>query len=40
MRSDARVHDAGGRVTVRVRIPAVLPGFAARVAASAAEVRS
>jgi hypothetical protein len=40
MRSRARVEDAGGRVTVRVHIPAVLPGFDADVSASAAEVRS
>jgi TadE-like protein len=40
MRSGARVVDSGGEVTVRVHIPAVLPGFAADLSASAAEVRS
>jgi hypothetical protein len=40
MRAGARVEDSGGRVTVHVRIPALLPGFAADVSASAAEVRS
>jgi TadE-like protein len=40
MRSGAQVEDAGGRVTVRVHIPAVLPGFDVDLAASAAEVRS
>jgi hypothetical protein len=40
MRSDAQVEDEGGRVTVRVHIPAVLPGFDADLSASAAEVRS
>jgi hypothetical protein len=40
MRSDAEVEDSGGRVTVRVHIPSVLPGFDADVSASAAEVRS
>ena len=40
MRSRATVDSAGGTVTVHVRIPAVLPGFAADVSASAAEVRS
>ena len=39
MRAAARVDLHGGRVTVRVRVPAVLPGFAADVTASAAEVR-
>jgi hypothetical protein len=40
MRSSAQVEDSGQRVTVRVHIPAVLPGFGADVSASAAEVRS
>jgi pilus assembly protein CpaE len=40
MRPGARVQDAGGTVTVRVRIPAVLPGFDVDISASAAEVRS
>jgi hypothetical protein len=40
MRAGARVEESGGTVTVRVRIPAVLPGFAAALSASAAEVRS
>lgn len=40
MRPGARVEASGGRVTVRVHIPAVLPGFDADVSASAAEVRS
>jgi hypothetical protein len=40
MRSRAEVEDSGERVTVRVRIPSVLPGFDAGVSASAAEVRS
>jgi hypothetical protein len=40
MRSGATIDSAGGTVTVRVRIPAVLPGFAVDVSASAAEVRS
>jgi Flp pilus assembly protein TadG len=40
MRSGARVEDSGGTLTVRVRIPAVLPGFAADLSASAGEVRS
>ena len=40
MRAGARVEDAGGTVTVRVRIPAVLPGFDLDVTSSAAEVRS
>jgi hypothetical protein len=39
MRAGARVEDAGGRVTVRVHIPAVLPGFDADLSASATEVR-
>ena len=39
MRPGARVVDAGGRVTVRVRVPAVLPGFEADLSASATEVR-
>ena len=40
MRRGARIDESGGTVTVRVPIPAVLPGFDADVAASAAEVRS
>jgi Flp pilus assembly protein TadG len=40
MRAGAKVEESGGRVTVRVRIPAVVPGFRAGVAATAAEVRS
>ena len=40
MRRGARVDEAGGAVTVRVRIPAVLPGFDADLSASASEVRS
>ena len=40
MRRGARVDEAGGAVTVRVRIPAVLPGFDADLSASAIEVRS
>jgi hypothetical protein len=40
MRWDAEVEDSGERVTVRVHIPSVLPGFDADVSASAAEVRS
>jgi len=40
MRAGARIDEAGGTVTVRVRIPAVLPGFDAGLSASAAEVRS
>jgi hypothetical protein len=39
MRSGAVVRSSGGRVTVRVRIPAVLPGFSAAVSASAEAVR-
>lgn len=39
LRSGARVEDSGGKVTVRVHIPAVLPGFDAGLSASAAEVR-
>lgn len=39
MRSGAGVRVAGRTVTVRVRIPAVLPGFALAVSASAPEVR-
>ena len=39
MRSGAGVRLAGRTVTVRVRIPAVLPGFALAVSASAAAVR-
>src|SRR5581483_2740294 len=37
MRGGARVEVGRGRVTVRVRVPAVLPGFSADVTASAAE---
>jgi hypothetical protein len=40
MRPGAEVEDSGETVTVRVRIPAILPGFGAELAASAAEVRS
>ena len=40
MRASARIDEARGVVTVRVRVPAVLPGFDADVSASAAEVRS
>jgi Flp pilus assembly protein TadG len=40
MRAGAEVDESGGRVTVRVRIPAVVPGFGAEVSATAAEVRS
>lgn len=40
MRPGAQVEDSSGTVTVRVRIPAVLPGFGAELSASAAEVRS
>ncbi len=40
MRRGARVDEAGGTVTVRLRIPAVLPGFDADLSASAIEVRS
>jgi len=40
MRRDARIAEAGGTVTVRVRIPAVLPGFDADLSASAIEVGS
>ena len=39
LRSGARVEDSGGKVTVRVHSPAVLPGFDAGLSASAAEVR-
>jgi hypothetical protein len=39
MRSGARVRLAGRTVTVRVRIPAVLPGFAVAVSASAPAAR-
>ena len=39
MRSGAAVRLTAGTVTVRVRIPSVLPGFAAHVTASAAAVR-
>jgi TadE-like protein len=39
MRSGAGVRVAGRTVTVRVRIPAVLPGFAVAVSASAPGVR-
>jgi hypothetical protein len=39
MRSGAAVRLAAGTVTVRVRIPSVLPGFAADVTASAPAVR-
>jgi TadE-like protein len=40
MRPGAQVEDSGARVTVRVHIPAVLPGFDAELSASASEVRS
>jgi Flp pilus assembly protein TadG len=40
MRAGARVDDSGGRVTVRVHIPSVLPGFDADLSASADEVRA
>jgi hypothetical protein len=40
MRAGATVEESAGTVTVRVRIPAVVPGFAAALSASAAEVRS
>ena len=40
MRAGARIDEAGGRVTVCVRIPAVLPGFDADVSAAAAAVHS
>jgi hypothetical protein len=40
MRAGARIDEAGGTVTVRVRIPAVLPGFDADVSAAAAAVHS
>jgi hypothetical protein len=40
MRAGAEVEESGGRVTVRVRIPVVLPGFGAHLSATAAEVRS
>ena len=40
LRADARIDEGGGTVRVRVRIPAVLPGFDAGLSASAAEVRS
>ena len=39
MRAGAVVERRGGRVTVRVHVPAVLPGFAAEVTASAAGAR-
>ena len=39
MRSGAGVRLTSGTVTVRVRVPAVLPGFAAEVSASAAAGR-
>lgn len=39
MRTGASVRLVGGTVTVRVRIPSVLPGFAADVSASAPAVR-
>lgn len=39
MRPGAHVRMAGGAVTVRVRIPVVLPGFGMDVSASAATVR-
>lgn len=39
MRSSALVRITSGAVTVRVRIPAVLPGFGMDVSASAARVR-
>jgi TadE-like protein len=39
MRGGARVEVGRGRVTVRVRVPVVLPGFSADVTASAAEAR-
>ncbi len=39
MRSGARVRITSGGVTVRVRIPVVLPGFGMDVSASAARVR-
>ncbi len=39
MRAGAGVRIRSGGVTVRVRIPAVLPGFAMDVSASAAVVR-
>jgi hypothetical protein len=38
MRAGAVVERTRGRVTVRVHVPAVLPGFAADVSASAADV--
>jgi TadE-like protein len=40
MRRGAQVEDSGDRVTVRVHIPSVIPGFDADLSASAAEVRS
>jgi len=40
MRAGARIEEAGGTVTVRVHIPAVLPGFDADLSSSAAEVRA
>jgi Flp pilus assembly protein TadG len=40
MRAGARIDEAGGTVTVHVRVPAVLPGFDADLSASATEVRS
>ena len=40
MSRGARVEESGGRVTVRIHVPAVLPGFDADLTASAAEVRS
>jgi hypothetical protein len=39
MRSGAHVRIRSGGVTIRVRIPAVLPGFGMDVSASAAAVR-
>jgi Flp pilus assembly protein TadG len=40
MRAGARVENSGSSVTVRVHVPAVIPGFDADITASATEVRS
>jgi TadE-like protein len=40
MRAGATVEETGGTVTVRVRVPAVVPGFEADLSATAVEVRS
>jgi hypothetical protein len=38
MRDEVEIHRAGGRLTVRVRVPSVVPGFRLSLSASAVEV--